>query len=71
MRIRLDILRSERGLTLVEIMVASAILMVIALTVSTLMYNASTRQSLIEERARSVEELQNTATTMRLKPVAP
>lgn len=71
MRIRLDILRSERGLTLVEIMVASAILMVIALTVSTLMYNASTRQSLIEERARVVEDLQNTATTIRLKPVAP
>jgi len=62
-------LRDESAFTLVEIMVASAIMLVLALAVSTLLYNSSTQQSKIEDRANDVAGLQETATTLRLKPV--
>ena len=61
---------SEKGFTIVEIMIASAILMVLAFAVSTLMFNATLQQTRIEDRANDVAELHEAATTMRLKPVA-
>jgi prepilin-type N-terminal cleavage/methylation domain-containing protein len=63
------LLRNESAFTLVEIMVASAIMLVLALAVSTLLYNSSTQQSKIEDRANDVAGLQETATSLRLKPV--
>lgn len=59
----------EAAFTIVEILVASAILFVLALAVATLMYNASTQQTKTEDRAKSADLVQGAALDMRMRPV--
>lgn len=62
-------LSGESGLTLIEIVIASAILMVIALMISTMLYNASTQQARIQNRANQSDLVQQTTLDLRLKPI--
>ncbi len=50
-------------------MVASAIMMVLALLISTMMYNSSKQQTRIEDRSKAADLVQSTALNLRLKPV--
>ena len=60
---------NEAGFTIVEIMIASGILLVLALAISSMLYNASSQQTRIEERSKNADFLQGTALDLRLNPV--
>lgn|GEM_PF-2116613 len=62
--------RNESGFTIVEIMIASAILMVLAFAISTMLFNSSKQQSKVEDRSNRADFIQGTALDLRLKPVA-
>lgn len=62
-------LSKSDGFTLVEIIVASGILMVLALLISSMLYNSNKHQAKLEQRARDVDFLQNTALNLRMNPI--
>jgi len=51
-------------------MIASAILMVLAFAISTMLFNSSKQQSKVEDRSNRADFIQGTALDLRLKPVA-
>ncbi len=58
-----------RGFTLVEVMIASAILMVLAVLIATMLGNLNKQQTKLEKRTSDSELLQNAALTLRLHPI--
>jgi len=60
---------SESGLTIVEIVVASAILLVLALTMSTMLFNSQKQMTKIQDRAERADFIQGAALDLRLRPV--
>ncbi len=64
-------LKSEAGFTIVEIMIASAILLVLSLMIASMMFNSQKSQGKIEKRAADAALVQGVALDLRLKPVSP
>ncbi len=62
-------IQTEAGFTLVEIMIASAIMIVLALLISTMMFNSQKQQVKLEDRAGRADFIQGAALDLRLKPV--
>ncbi len=57
------------GYTLVEIIVASGILMVLAVVISSMLYNSNKQQTKLEQRSRDADFLQNAAINVRMHPI--
>jgi type II secretory pathway component PulJ len=62
-------LRNAEGLTIVEVMIAGAILMVVALMIANVLTNTSKQQSRIEERADRADFIQTATIDLRMKPI--
>lgn len=61
--------KSQSGFTLVEILIAAAIMMVLALLISSMLFNAQTSQKRLEDRAGNAETVQGAALDLRLRPI--
>ncbi len=60
---------NQNGFTLVEVMIAAAIFIILALFISTMIFNATTHQGRIEKRADRAAFVQNLALELKLKPM--
>lgn len=61
--------KASDGFTIVEIMIASGILMVLALLISTMLVNSNKQQKRLEQRASDADLVQNIALNLRLHPI--
>lgn len=59
----------SEGFTLVEIMIASAILMVLAYLIATMLQNTNKQQMKLDKRARDADFVQSIALDLRLHPI--
>ncbi len=62
-------LSNEEGFTILEIVIASAIMIVLGLLISTMLFNTSKQQNQIQTRSERAEFLQQTMLDLRMNPI--